>query len=45
VGVPVIDPWTLAAVAVGLSLVALVASLLPARRAVTVNPTEALRGG
>jgi putative ABC transport system permease protein len=37
------DPATLAAVAAGLGLVALVACLLPARRAARVNPLVALR--
>jgi ABC-type antimicrobial peptide transport system permease subunit len=37
------DPLTLCASILGLSLVALVASLLPAQRAATVNPMVALR--
>jgi predicted permease len=45
VGVPAIDPWTLAFVASGLVIVTLLASAIPARRAVAVSPTEALRGG
>jgi len=45
VGVPVADPPTLAAVAAALAGVALLASVLPARRATLVSPTEALRNG
>jgi putative ABC transport system permease protein len=37
------DPGTLIAVAVGLVLLAAVASWLPARRAMRVDPVEALR--
>jgi ABC-type antimicrobial peptide transport system permease subunit len=37
------DPVTLAAVAVLLALVSMAASFLPAHRAASVNPTEALR--
>ena len=44
VGVPTIDVVTLLAVATLLPLVGIVASLLPARRAMAVSPTEALRG-
>jgi predicted permease len=42
-GVPTTDPWTLAAVACGVMLVALVAMLLPARRAMRMQPMQALR--
>jgi len=45
VNVTVTDPVTLIGVAVLLAGVAGVASWIPARRAVTVSPTEALRGG
>ncbi len=44
-GVAPHDPLTLAGVALGLMGVALLASVLPARRAMAVSPTEALRGG
>ena len=44
VDVPTIDVVTLLAVATVLPLVGIVASLLPARRAMAVSPTEALRG-
>jgi len=37
------DPWTLAAAITGMIVVALLASLLPAQRAATVHPMEALR--
>jgi putative ABC transport system permease protein len=37
------DPLTFALVAGVLSLVAIAATLIPARRAMTVNPLEALR--
>ena len=45
VEVSAVDPLTLAGVALGLMGVALLASALPARRAMAVSPTEALRGG
>jgi predicted permease len=45
VGVSVIDVPTLAVVSVVLVLVAAMASLVPARRAIAVSPTSALRGG
>jgi putative ABC transport system permease protein len=44
VGVPSVDLPTLAMVSVVLTLVAIGASLIPARRAMAVSPTEALRG-
>ena len=37
------DPWTLGAAISGMIIVALLASLLPAQRAATVHPMEALR--
>jgi ABC-type antimicrobial peptide transport system permease subunit len=42
-GVSHTDPFTLACVVVLVSLVALVAAMIPARRAAGVNPTKALR--
>ena len=45
VGVPVIDAVTFAAVALGLVLVAVVASFVPARRATAISAMDALRGG
>ena len=42
-GVTATDPATFASVSVGLLLVAVLASLIPTRRAVTVDPTVALR--
>ena len=45
VNVKVTDPVTLVGVAVLLAGVAALASWIPARRAVMVSPTEALRGG
>ena len=44
VDVPSVDPPTLALVSVALTLVAIGASIIPARRAMSVSPTEALRG-
>jgi ABC-type lipoprotein release transport system permease subunit len=45
VGVKATDPVTLIAVAMLLAGVAALASWIPARRAMAVSPTEALRGG
>ena len=42
-GIPALDPISFAGSAVLLGAVALVASLLPARRAASVNPVQALR--
>jgi putative ABC transport system permease protein len=42
-GVKARDPWTLAGVAVLLAVVGLMASLVPARRAASIDPTRALR--
>ena len=42
-GVSVTDPFTLGAVVLLIALVALVATIMPAWRASTVNPTTALR--
>jgi putative ABC transport system permease protein len=44
-GVSPRDPWTLAGVAVLLAMVGLAASLVPARRAASIDPTRALRAG
>ena len=44
VGVPTIDVSTLLSVCATLLAVVLLASVLPARRAMAVNPTDALRG-
>jgi putative ABC transport system permease protein len=45
VGVPVVDLVTFAVVALGLVVVAAVASFMPARRATAISAMEALRGG
>jgi putative ABC transport system permease protein len=45
VGLPLVDPATMLAVGALLATVALSAALMAARRAVRVQPTEALRGG
>jgi ABC-type antimicrobial peptide transport system permease subunit len=42
-GLPTGDPVTFATVAAGLALVALIANYVPARRALRVDPTVALR--
>jgi ABC-type antimicrobial peptide transport system permease subunit len=42
-GVSATDPLTLAAVVLAITLVSLVAAIVPARRASTVDPTTALR--
>jgi ABC-type antimicrobial peptide transport system permease subunit len=43
-GVPPADPATLAAVLVGFFVVAVLAALIPARRAARLHPLEAMRG-
>ena len=42
-GVSASDPWTMGLAALGLGVCGLVAALVPARRAASVNPVEALR--
>jgi ABC-type lipoprotein release transport system permease subunit len=42
-GVQAWDAWTLTSVAALLAAASLTASFLPARRAASVNPTDALR--
>jgi putative ABC transport system permease protein len=42
-GVSPLDPLTYAAVSLGLIAAAVTASYIPARRAMTVDPVEALR--
>jgi putative ABC transport system permease protein len=41
--VPPLDVWTYVTVALGLAIIGLVASFLPARRAASIQPMEALR--
>jgi ABC-type lipoprotein release transport system permease subunit len=43
VNVPANDPLTFAAVAAGLAIIALLAALIPARRAASLDPTRALQ--
>jgi predicted permease len=42
-GVSAADPWTLAGVALLMGLIGLFATLIPARRAASIDPVEALR--
>ena len=42
-GIAPLDPWTFASALVGFAIVSLLASYVPARRAVQVNPLTALR--
>lgn len=42
-GIGANDPATMTAVALGLTMIALTASYLPARKAMNVDPSEALR--
>ena len=41
--VPALDAWTYAAVVVALPAVGLIAALLPARKAASIQPMQALR--
>ena len=45
VGVSLVDPVVLIVGGVSAALVALAASIVPARRATALDPTESLRGG
>lgn len=42
-GVSATDPWTLSLAPLGLIVLGLFASIVPARRAASVNPVQALR--
>jgi predicted permease len=42
-GVPATDPWTIGFVSISLALCGLLAAMVPARRAASVNPVDALR--